>query len=274
MTGQAFGGIWTEAKLRVIESYLEFYATALKRQKFQLCYIDAFAGSGRIELNDGTEVDGSAIRALKYNFDAFLFAEKKRQVIKELEDRVNSDFPDVAKRVTFKNEDCNDVLMKIDEKDWLGGHWRGVIFLDPYAMQLSWECLERISNTKALDVWYLFPFSAVNRNLNRNKKIHEANKKIISKILGTDDWEEAIYKESDQMTLFDQVDYEKEDTQGIKNYILDRLRSVFPTVSDNAVLLKNAKNSPYFLLCFAGSNPSQKAKSLSLKVADYLLDKI
>ena len=274
MKNQEFGGVWTEAKLKVIENYLNFYTIALKRQNFKLCYIDAFAGSGNIELNDGTVVDGSAIRALKYSFDNFLFAEKDPQIFKELESRIKNDFADVEKKVTLKNQDCNDVLMTIDKKDWINQRWRGVIFLDPFAMQLSWECLEKISNTKALDVWYLFPFSAVNRNLYKNKRIPEANKKKINKILGTSDWERVIYKESSQLTLFNHLDYEKEDTEGLKNYILERLRSVFPTVSDKAVLLRNVKNSPCFLLCFAGSNPSLKAKELSLKVADHLLNNI
>ena len=45
----AFGGPWTEAKLTILERYLDFYTTALKNQSFRLLYIDAFAGSGAIQ---------------------------------------------------------------------------------------------------------------------------------------------------------------------------------------------------------------------------------
>ncbi len=51
---------------------------------------------------------------------------------------------------------------------WYSNYWHGVIFLDPYAMILNWDSLSSIANTKAFDVWYLFPLSAVNRVLPRN----------------------------------------------------------------------------------------------------------
>ncbi len=41
-----FGGAWTEIKLDILEKYLDFYTVALKKQRFELLYIDAFAGSG------------------------------------------------------------------------------------------------------------------------------------------------------------------------------------------------------------------------------------
>jgi hypothetical protein len=63
---QQFGNFWTVQKLDAVEKYLEFYTTALKKQAFRLCYIDAFSGSGNVMLKDGQVVDGSAIRALKY----------------------------------------------------------------------------------------------------------------------------------------------------------------------------------------------------------------
>ena len=272
---QSFGSVWTNAKLEVIDNYLGFYVTALKKQRFKLCYIDAFAGSGKVKIKAGDEIDGSAIRALKYGFDRFYFFEKDAIYYNLLQQRIERDFWDLSKKVTLKNEDCNDLLMKINEYDWIANRWRGVIFLDPYAMQLSWECLERISKTKVFDVWYLFPFSAVNRNLYKNvDEIPQANKDAVTRILGTDDWKNEIYKESAQLNLFDQINYDKEGTDMIRKYIIKRLNNVFPTVSEKAVLLKNEKNSPVFMLCFAGSNPSQKAKKLSLNAADFILSKL
>ena len=41
-----FGGPWTEEKLDRVTQYLHAYTTALKKQPFQLMYIDAFAGTG------------------------------------------------------------------------------------------------------------------------------------------------------------------------------------------------------------------------------------
>lgn len=76
MSSQEFGGLWTEQKLDVVAAYLQAYTTALKRQRFRLTYVDAFAGSGwrratrstpaQDELNLGISGDspGSALRAL------------------------------------------------------------------------------------------------------------------------------------------------------------------------------------------------------------------
>jgi three-Cys-motif partner protein len=266
---QNFGSVWTEAKLNAIESYLDFYTTALKNQKFKLCYFDAFAGSGSIKIKNGKQVEGSSIRALKYPFDKFYFLEKDESIIHSLKQKV-TEMP-LKTDVEFHNADCNEFLLEIDKFEWLKEHWRGVIFLDPFAMDLEWACLEKISNTRVFDVWYLFPFMAVNRNLYTNGKIPSANKIILTRILGVDDWEKEIYVDSPQLNFFQEQDLQKMDTEHIKNYIISRLRQTFPTVSDKAVLLRNNRNSPQFLLCFAGSNPSLQAKALSLKAADYIL---
>ena len=49
MTTQKFGGAWTQEKLNIFTSYLEAYLIALQNQNFKKIYIDAFAGTGKIE---------------------------------------------------------------------------------------------------------------------------------------------------------------------------------------------------------------------------------
>ena len=48
----SYGGPWTLEKLDILESYLDAYTTALKKQPFKLMYIDAFAGTGYVEPQD------------------------------------------------------------------------------------------------------------------------------------------------------------------------------------------------------------------------------
>ena len=48
-----FGGHWTAEKLGILEHYLNAYTTALKSKPFKLIYIDAFAGTGLVEFQDG-----------------------------------------------------------------------------------------------------------------------------------------------------------------------------------------------------------------------------
>ncbi len=47
-----YGGSWTIKKLDILEKYLNAYTTALKGQPFKLAYIDAFAGTGYLELDE------------------------------------------------------------------------------------------------------------------------------------------------------------------------------------------------------------------------------
>ncbi len=57
-SGKRFGGSWTKEKLDILQRYLNAYTTALKNQPFRLWYIDAFAGTGDVQLRaseDGTE---------------------------------------------------------------------------------------------------------------------------------------------------------------------------------------------------------------------------
>ena len=271
---QKFGSFWTVQKLDAVENYLSFFTTALKKQSFKLCYIDAFSGSGNVMLKDGQVVDGSALRALKYPFDSYYFFDTMNAHCKALYEKTKTVYPDKLDRVKIVNGDCNELLQGIDQRSWYADRWRGVIFLDPYAMELSWSCLEKISNTKAFDVWYLFPFSAVNRNLPRSGAIQQGNEKLLTKIFGSSDWKQNIYQESSQLTLLEDDPNLEKIPNGLKDYIQNRLEKTFPSVATNPALLRNEKNSPIFLLCFAGSNPDKKAKGLSLKGAKHILDHV
>jgi three-Cys-motif partner protein len=266
---QQFGKGWTLVKLKAVEDYLDSFTTAMKHWNFKLCYIDAFAGCGSIELNNGDTIEGSAIRALKYPFDKYIFFDTKQQLLNDLEQKINPIAQ--GKDIEYHCGDCNKYLIDIHNKHWKADNWRGVIFLDPFAMNLGWDCLNSISATKVFDVWYLFPFSATNRNLKTDGKIPPANRKILNYVLGTNDWEDKIYSVSPQSNFLNEIIYEKANTEKIREYILTRLKQTFPTCSDNAKILRTeVTNSPLFLLCFAGSNPSIKARDLSLRLANHI----
>lgn len=242
---QKFGSFWTEAKLNAVENYLFLYTKALKNLKFKLCYNNAFAGSGSVTLKSGDEIDGSAMRALKYPFDKYYFFEEDKKVIETLEQKIRLFTED--KDVEFRNADCNSFLSEIDSKNWVNDHWRGVIFIDPFAMDLNWSCLNKISNTRVFDVWYLIPFMAINRNLKRNGKVAPANKSKLNRILGiSSNWDNIIYSDSPQLSFLEENIKQKASIDSITKFLLTRLKQTFPTVSDNAVILRNERKSPQF----------------------------
>ena len=115
-TSQKFGGNWTEEKLNIFTSYLDAYLIALQNQKFKKIYIDAFAGTGEIETSDGGQfLVGSAKRALtsEKKFDHYYFIEADSQKAGELQDMIDSEFPQMRRIVTIYCSDANDKLAEI-----------------------------------------------------------------------------------------------------------------------------------------------------------------
>lgn len=282
-TSQKFGGNWTEEKLNIFTSYLDAYLIALQNQQFKKIYIDAFAGTGEIETSDGGQyLVGSAKRALASDkkFDHYYFIEANSQKAGELQNMINSEFPQTRRIVTIFCGDANDKLAEIiSSVDWR--YNRGLLFLDPYATQVNWTTLENVAQTKSIDVWYLFPFSALERMLPKNGK-YEKWEDCIDRLLGDRGWREEFYKKDPQMTLFDLLADESGQKNGermvknanpdhIKAYIISRLETIFPCVSKHARIFRNSRNSPMFLFCFAIASESPKAQGLALRMADYIL---
>ena len=121
--GGSYGGQWTVEKLAILESYLDAYTTALKNQPFKLVYIDAFAGSGYVELplnNDpdatdfmsGSPTIAANIQAKK--FDRLIFVEKDPARCDELESQAGH--PELDIRIV--NVDANTFLHEDLAKPW------------------------------------------------------------------------------------------------------------------------------------------------------------
>lgn len=270
--GSNFGGQWTREKLTVIEDYLNFYVRALSKQRVKLVYIDAFAGSGTTVLQDGSTVPGSAVIALNCDFDEYYFIEIDEGRRNELTKTINEYFPEKWSKIKLIGEDCNKSLLLVLSS--LSVYKRGVMFLDPYALELDWSILEAASKTHILDVWYLFPLNALVRNLRKDKKPNEATSKKIDSILGTHDWETELYKRSAQGSLFGDELYERTDFESLVAYIRKRLDETFAYVSPKSRILKNKNNSPLFILCFMMSNPSAKATGLGGTVVNQIFSKV
>lgn len=268
--GSEFGGEWTKVKLTILEKYLSFYVHGLKKQKVKLTYIDAFAGSGTTSLPTG-DIEGSAGIAMKYEFDEYYFIEFDQERLVSLKQYISEKFPLKADRVYYIQGDCNEKLITIFNR--LNKYQRGVMFLDPYAMELKWEVLQAAQKTEILDIWYLFPVMAVNRNLKNNGEISENTKQTLSAIL-PEGWYEALYYENPQLNMWNFTEMRKVNISNFTGFIHEKLKGVFPYVAAKPVELKNSKNSLQFLLCFMVSNPSPKAGALAKKVVDDIVGAI
>lgn len=293
MRHQLFGGSWTEDKLNRLTEYLQGYMTALKKPPatyFRKVYVDAFASTGYRAINAPdtatpnlfTELSepetqsflkGSASRALEVipGFDEYLFIEKNTKNAKELE-KLKDLYPEKSGRIQIVIADANEYLQQwCNTTDW--GKTRAVLFLDPFGMQVEWSLLEAIARTKAIDVWLLFPFVGVSRHLTRGEPPPEEWAARITKIMGSDEWRQEFYPQKRQQTLFGEEESQGKDADfdRIAAYFVRRLKELFPGVAENPLPLRNSKNVPLFLLCFAVANPNRRAVGIALAIAQHIL---
>jgi three-Cys-motif partner protein len=274
-----FGSVHTILKLAAISSYLPAYTTALKNLPFTLHYIDAFAGAGMCEITVGdlqVTVPGSASFAIECTpaFHKMVFIEKSRKRARALE-KLKAAAP--HRDITIVRDDANralpDYLSKLNPK-----RDRAIVFLDPHGMQVEWSTLERIAESKLVDLWYLFPLSAFYRQASRSASAVDASKAAaLTRIAGTDEWRRQLYARPRQNVLFEdeRPDMREGGTKEILDWFKRKLETIFPGVSNPKVLHRTTTSgkagAPIFALFFAVANPSPKAIPLALRIAEGVL---
>jgi len=289
--GELFGGPWTEKKLGVLGAYLAAYAKVMKNQSFVRLYVDAFAGTGYRETGSAEGdsglfpcelaqdepqqfLDGSARIALGVQpvFDRYVFVEKSAKQFAKLV-KLREDFPELADRIDCIQGDANHVLQDLCDQ-WNSRTMRGVLFLDPYGMQVDWTTLEPVARTRAIDVWILFPLGiGVNRLLPRHGQVPDGWRTRLDRVFGTTEWYGAFYRPAGTRGLFDARPHLQKtgSLNAIAEYYQERLRTIFPAVAENPKVLSNSRGTPLYLLCFAAGNPSPKAKDAALRIAQHIL---
>ena len=277
MTANQFGGRWTQDKLKVLQEYLDFYTKALKNQPFTLIYIDCFAGTGRVKLTGHDAIiDGSARIALNCEpgFDRYHFIESNRRHLAELQELVNGHRH--KDRCTIAQGDAAKLLWPLlnSYKD----RWRdtrGVLFLDPFGLQCTWDMLQDIAATKALDVFFWVSLSGLYRQAALKANDIDKHKAArLTRFLGTDGWLRALYAPDKQADLFSERAVVRE--QGwrpILSFVTKRLGQAFPYVSQ-AYPMGASNNAPLYALFFCCANPSGPAKALASRVSSEILGKL
>jgi three-Cys-motif partner protein len=160
-------GPWTQEKLAYVERYARAFMAAMgpKRQQGKwksLVYIDLLAGPGRcIDRATNDEFHGSPLRALQVQpaFDRLYLTDLNPENIEVLQKRIPTKDRD---RVDCRSGDCN--ILAMDIINQLSGRTLGLAFLDPEGFEVDFETL-KVLVTRRIDVLYLFPSSAIARNL-------------------------------------------------------------------------------------------------------------
>jgi three-Cys-motif partner protein len=292
-TDHIFGGAHTEPKLQCLREYLEAYSIALKKQNFARLYVDAFAGTGsRAEVRPAIPIlgraepeivttQGSADIALNTlpQFHHISLIEQDPSKIGALQEVIKrSGHP----RAQVREGDANKIVKEICHKTpWrgrgtIGNGIRGVIFLDPYGMEVEWSTVEAIAKTEALDCWYFFPLSGLYRNAPRDPlKLDPIKIDSVNKLLGAEEWRDALYAKPPPVEtmfgMFDGVE-RRIDVDAIEDYVQKRLASVFKGTVLKPMRINNALGKPLASLFFAVSNRSPAAVGLATSIASHILN--
>ena len=288
-----FGGPWTELKLDAVEYYLQCYLNAMSRTTFKLWYIDAFAGTGkrvRQRLTGGLleqtpietireEVEGSVLRALGLTppFDHFVFIEKNPIFHAALQQLLNEK---VSANITCMLGEANKKLREIiSDPRWKARNSgnRGVVFLDPFALQVEWNTLKALGSTQALDVWYLFPLRDVTRQLAKSSQGIGPKAPKLDAVLGPA-WSTELYsfptaEGPPQTSLFPASIEDSGERIGDKSHIERwfkyRLQTIFAHVSEPLPLFTDPSRQA-FSLFLAVANPDHSAIDLASKFSKHV----
>ena len=109
--------------------------------------------------------------------------------------------------------------------------------------------------------------------LTQSGDIPEDWRRRLNRLLGTDEWYGEFYdvESTPNLSLFgtDQERVVKARMEDIGQYFIDRLGKIFAGVAREPGVLRNSRNNPLYLLCFAVGN--ERGKEVALRIAEHLL---
>lgn len=287
-----WGGSWTEKKLDAFSKYVWSYLSIMKKNpNWKTIYFDGFAGCGSRtgdihrnrplfeELNISEESNvyqGSAERVLSLKdnlaFNYYYFIDTDKKALQTLQIRIEEKISESRNRkIIFRKDDVNNQLlelstaMKRDEKKYAA-----LIFLDPFGMQIEWESIASLEDTRT-DIWILLPTGViVNRLLDRNAKLEHIEKLTSFFGLAEQKIKEFFYRKETEQTLFGEEERIKKVTgpiEKIAELYVHQLKTIWKFVTGKPLVLLNRKNVPIYHLVFASNNKT------AVKIASQIIQR-
>lgn len=268
-------GPWAQEKLGCLRDYLSAYTRILRKRTFRgYFYIDAFAGPGTLRVRhecvdapaqqslieraeyeeDASYLAGSPRVALEieHQFTHYIFLELDPIRIAQLED-LKQEFSTSSAEILIRKKDCNTYLRELLDRSRKWNRWRGVVFLDPFGMQVPWETIVKIGETRAIEVIINFPLGmAIQRLLKRSGDFTDRERQRLDDYFGTDEWMDLIYTRQTDMAG-ERIDKIRESSDVLVRWYRQRLKGIFGYVSE-AREIQSTRGRPLYYLIFAGPN--------------------
>ena len=135
--------------------------------------------------------------------------------------------------------------------------YASLVFLDPFGMQIDWESIESLKNTRT-DIWILIPTGIiVNRLLDKNCNLKHSQKLQSFFGLNEDEIIQYFYRKETQETLFGEEETIRKVTKPIEkiaSLYAQRLKTIWTNVTEEPLRLKNSRGVPIFHFVFASNN--------------------
>lgn len=274
---KTWGGNWTDKKLDAFSKYVASYLTIMKKhQHWKTIYFDGFAGSGVrkkecdtnnfkglfITKEEEETYKGAAERVLtlpnELHFDYYYFIDKNETSIKELKERLNDLQGINNSEIQYKVGDCNEYLGELAsamKKSPM--KYASLVLLDPFGMQINWESITGLADTRT-DIWILVPTGViVNRLLDKNCKLKHSVKLQSFFGLSENEIRDFFYKKKMRKTLFGEQEFVEKISQPIEKIselYISQLKTIWPHVTEEPLRLVNKRGVPIFHFVFASNN--------------------
>ena len=148
---------WSEDKLFYLDRYIDIFTSGMQQKWRNLVYADLFAGPGvNVNRESGKESLGSALLAVNAPFTKVFLSDADPDVVKALKARTADQDPG---RVRVECLDCNEAPGRAREFLFPSGPRAGSLglaFLDPFAYQIGFESVRRLTEGARLDLLVTF----------------------------------------------------------------------------------------------------------------------
>ena len=293
---QTWGGSWTEEKLEAFEKYVNAYLTIMNKYRDQfgwkLLYFDGFAGSGTRTTNQGTDSElmmelfreqeisleqisvyqSAAERVVNIKqrgFDYYYFVDLDKSANDELKEKLRP-YSNQGKNLTFRNTDANSITKRMGEYLIANEKIKGLVLLDPFGMNIDWETIAALKGA-SVDLWILVPSGVIiNRLLERDGSLKHIEKLKQYFGLTKSEIESRFYTKKTDKTLFGEIEKVEKVKEPIKRsaeLYVERLKTLFPYVTENPLVMTNTKGVPIFHFVFASNNKN------AMKIAQQIISK-
>ena len=276
-------GPWAKEKLDCLEKYLDAYTKVFLKQSWwckKTVFVDAFAGAGRARIRNSSSksatqdslfeafdsssndeeadkyLDGSPRKALEitHPFSRYFFIEQSSKRVDAL-NALKEEFQSNRSIEILEGDAATEIENQIignSEFNWENN--RGVIFLDPFGMQVPWSVIETISKTNALEIILNLPVGhTLQRLLPRTGQFTSEKRLGLDQYFGTDEWFDVIYEKSPGL-FGDEISKFEKAGERLTLWYRSRLKNTFGKAS-SARLIKNSRGGHLYYLIWAGHHP-------------------